>query len=133
MATVNSFRKRKIYINLTFNFLLIPISGGEGAAISSTLAEFAVLVVHFIALKDIIIRTLEFKEIVSSFLSTFVASSVLIFVKFNISLTTGLLTCIVYGMIFTIFYAFSLVIFREKLAMEVVNDLTYLIFKRRNK
>ena len=122
-----------VMINLTFNFLLIPISGGEGAAVSSTLAEFAVLVVHFIALKDIIIRTLEFKEIVSSLLSTFVASSILIFVKFNIPLTTGLLTCIVYGMIFTIFYAFSLVIFREKLAMGIVNDLTYLIFKRRNK
>ncbi|MCU0082028.1 flippase [Streptococcus danieliae] len=117
-------------VNLCINFLAIPVYGGVGAAFASSLAECAVLLVHFRVLKEIINRTFEMKEFMISLLSTFVASAILLVTKYFFAINVVLLAAVVYSMIFLIVYIVMLILCRERLMSEVLQNVRVRMNKR---
>ena len=119
-----------VIVNLGLNSLMIPAWGGVGAAIASTLAELAVLSVHLKALKEIVSRTFEKRELLIAILSTFITSGVVLAVKYNILVKAAFFACVVYGSVFVGVYGVSLLLFKEKLANETLERLKAMVIRR---
>lgn len=116
-------------VDLVINALLIPDYGAVGAAIGTTVAEFVVLVVHMIALRIIIRKTFEIKELIIAILGCIVAGTVLIFEGQFISIDSKVLDCIISGVIFLTVYGGSLIFMREKLVIGFIDGLVNRIKK----
>ena len=120
-----------VIVNLGLNSLMIPALGGVGAAVASTLAELAVLSVHVKALKDIVSRTFEKRELLIAISSTLIASGVVLVMKYNILVKVAFFACVVYGVLFVGVYGVLLLLFREKLASETLDSLKTMVIRKR--
>ena len=107
-------------VNLVINSLLIPKMGAAGAAIGTVAAEFAVLVCQFITLKDVVFMLIKkigwvkiaFANLIAVFLSLWCSNLVLGAVLFFAG------------------YAVSLVLMREKMALEACEALRKQIHRK---
>ena len=120
-----------VIVNLGLNSLMIPALGGVGAAVASTLAELAVLSVHVKALKDIVSRTFEKRELLIAISSTLIASGVVLVMKYNTLVKVAFFACVVYGVLFVGVYGVLLLLFREKLASETLDSLKTMVIRKR--
>lgn len=119
-----------LVVNLSINFLMIPVYGGVGAAFASSLAECAVLLVHFRVLREIVGRTFEVREFSVSLLATLVASALVLVAKHTFVINTVFLAAVVYSMIFSIAYIVMLILLRERLISDVLQTVRVRMNKR---
>lgn len=113
--------------DLLLNVVLIPRFGASGAAMGTLVAEFVVLVVQCAALRkylfDIIIKIKYWKIIIATVVSA-IASLLVLYLKLDC-----FFNLIISATIFGTLYLCILLLFKEKMAKEIVVSL-YEIFER---
>lgn len=119
-------------LNLILNFILIPSMGGAGAAIATTFAELAVFLVHVKVLKDIIRKTFEFRELFATTVASILAFSIVFAVKPILNITLNFVACVVFGLIFGLIYIGVLLLFRESLVMEAMQQGQRILQRRKS-
>lgn len=107
-------------INVVINFLLIPNIAGVGAALATTIAELAVFLVHVKALWPTIVKTFELRECFITGTAGIIGFGVVFFLKSIVHIEWNLLACAIYGIVFGCFYLLILLLFREKIMMDMV-------------
>lgn len=105
-------------VNVSVNVFVIPKYDASGAAIASSLAELAVLLVHITVLKTIIRNTFEVKEFILVLLATTVVTLITIALKERFIIANDFVACVLYGGIFFGIYAVILLLLKEKLITE---------------
>ena len=113
--------------DLLLNVVLIPRFGASGAAMGTLVAEFVVLVVQCAALRKylfvIIIKIKYWKIIIATVVSA-IASLLVLYLKLDC-----FFNLIISATIFGTLYLCILLLFKEKMAKEIVVSL-YEIFER---
>ena len=105
-------------VNVFSNIMLIPSLGAEGAAISSSLAELAVLLVHFKVLKIILKRTFNKIELIKSLVSTVISFVISYLIMMNILNAGSFIRCLISGVIFFGSYIVLLLVLRENIVFD---------------
>lgn len=106
-------------IDVIINVLLIPRFASAGAAIGTLVAEFVVLVVQYIALKDDVTETLKQVHYVRIAIALVLGTAVSLWVKMlNLGL---LLTLVISAVLFFGVYGFYLLICKEEMIVEIWN------------
>lgn len=109
-------------LNVLFNLIMIPYIGAVGAALATLLIEIIGIIVKILCAKEIFLelKLLEGNQLKIS-VSTLIMSSILIFLqtKFNISFYSLGLKII----IGVIIYFFILILTKEKLILEIYNNI----------
>ena len=115
-------------VDLVINFLLIPTMKSSGAAIGTLAAEFAVLVVQYIAIRKDIqeqISSIQYKKIIFAISLSIVSSIWVRYMGWG-----NFLSLLVSGIIFFGIYLFILTITKETLTIEIENQLIGKLIKR---
>lgn len=101
--------------DLIINILLIPKYDAVGAAIGTTVAELVVLVVHMIALRDIIRRTFEVPELIKSIVSCVIAATGLFVFDRFVTFRERFFDCAVSAVVFFGIYGICLLLLNEQI------------------
>lgn len=118
-------------INVAINFVLIPNVAGVGAALATTIAELAVFLVHVKALWPTIVKTFELRECYITGTAGLIGFGVVFFLKSIFHIEWNLLACAVYGIVFGCFYLLVLLLFRERVMMDMVTTGKQIIRRRK--
>lgn len=114
-------------VNLALNAVLIPRIGAAGAAIGTVAAEFAVLVVQAIALKEqvgAVFKTISYWKIGVGLALAAAGSYWLVFMKLGNFVTLVITACLFFGL-----YGLTLLLSKERLTVELFGQM----IKRRRK
>jgi O-antigen/teichoic acid export membrane protein len=114
-------------VNLALNAVLIPQIGAAGAAIGTVAAEFAVLVVQAIALKEqvgAVFKTISYWKIGVGLALAAAGSYWLVFMKLGNFVTLVITACLFFGL-----YGLTLLLSKERLTVELFGQM----IKRRRK
>lgn len=114
-------------VNLALNAVLIPRIGAAGAAIGTVAAEFAVLVVQAIALKEqvgAVFKTISYWKIGMGLALAAAGSYWLVFMKLGNFVTLVITACLFFGL-----YGLTLLLSKERLTVELFGQM----IKRRRK
>lgn len=114
-------------VNLALNAVLIPKIGAAGAAIGTVAAEFAVLVVQAIALKEqvgAVFKTISYWKIGVGLALAAAGSYWLVFMKLGNFVTLVITACLFFGL-----YGLTLLLSKERLTVELFGQM----IKRRRK
>lgn len=114
-------------VDLIVCFALIPVLSSKGAAIGALLAELAVLVVQWYALKDELKSTFRSIPYIKIILFVLIASVISFPVKLINVNSFG--TLVVSGILFFGAYGIGLLITKEPLLFEVIDSIT-MIFRK---
>lgn len=108
-------------VDVIINALLIPVYASTGAAIGTLVAEFAVFVVQFYALKDEILNTFRQIHYIKILIALSVGSIVSLWVKIlNLECFFSL---VISSLLFFGAYGFVLLILKEELFLEIFNTI----------
>ncbi|NSK92222.1 hypothetical protein G5B03_08490 [Blautia massiliensis] len=108
-------------VDVIINALLIPVYASTGAAIGTLVAEFAVFVVQFYALKDEILNTFRQIHYIKILIALSVGSIVSLWVKIlNLECFFSL---VISSLLFFGAYGFVLLILKEELFVEIFNTI----------
>lgn len=108
-------------VDVIINALLIPVYASTGAAIGTLVAEFAVFVVQFYALKDEILNTFRQIHYIKILIALSVGSIVSLWVKIlNLECFFSL---VISSLLFFAAYGFVLLILKEELFVEIFNTI----------
>lgn len=113
-------------VNITLNFIFIPLFGQNGAALTTLIAECLVVILSLFYLKDYILRFIDFRELVHSLLCSGV-----MFVLANFLIYPLLLEC---NFIIRIFLIIIICVIMYFVELYLLHDkiIQELIFKFRN-
>ncbi|WP_294653045.1 flippase [uncultured Ruminococcus sp.] len=118
-------------IDLGINLLLIPHLGALGAAIGTLFAEFAVLIVQILCVKEYAIAALTRISYGKIFISTIISgTAVLMFKKINCNV---FLTLLLASLTFFGIYFCGLFLMKENLAQEIFMIIKNKVVEKRNK
>lgn len=116
--------------DLILNAILIPSLASSGAAIGTLVAEFVVLLVQFMVLRDEItpmIKSIKYAKIViAALIST--AVSLVIFV---VPLKSDFLILLCSACLFFGVYYILLIVLKEQLVLDITNQITQKVLKRK--
>ncbi|BBA92995.1 flippase [Streptococcus ruminantium] len=110
-------------VNILVNILAIPRLDAVGAALASSLAELAVLLVHAKALKDVLRKNFEGRELILSLVGTGISALATWGGKLLIVSNSNFFICLLCGFLFFGSYGLLLLIFKEKLITEAVHQI----------
>ncbi len=116
-------------IDLILNSLLIPYMGSAGAAIGTLVAEITVVIVHFKVLYKIVKPCIINKNIIKILLSSIIAYLPYMLIsslEYQLIILRLIYTSIAYFGI----YLLLLLIFKEKIVVENVNNIKTLMIKK---
>ncbi len=117
-------------VDLISNLLLIPRFGAAGAAVSNLLAEFAVLMVQYLALREDVNSTLhaiQYWKIALGLVVGAVASYWVAGLGFNVFITLVISACLFFAA-----YGFVLIATKESLVLEIVKQMVDKVRKKRD-
>lgn len=116
-------------VNIIVNMFLIPRMGAAGAAIGTVLAEIMVFIVQVYALKDVVVKILKkisyWKIAIALVLASFVS------VWANSMNWGNFLILLFSALLFFGVYVLTLIIFREKLVKEILDDMLRIVKKNK--
>lgn len=118
-------------VNLILNALLIPRWTSTGAAVGTTVAELTVLAVQYVALRDQvsnIIKSISYWKIALGLLVGSLCSYWVTNLKFGNFITLVITACLFFG-----FYGGALLVTRERLTVDIFNQVRAGIKKRIHK
>lgn len=116
------------FISLLFNFLLIKPLGGVGAAITTTITEFAVFVIQYCFVR----KSFNFDGILKKFFKYLFTASVMgvVIVLIGIALGVGLITNILQVIVGVLLYAIILYITKDDIFQFIFDKFKDLIFSK---
>lgn len=116
-------------VNIIVNMLLIPRMGAAGAAIGTVLAEIMVFIVQVYALKDVVVRILKKISYWKIATALLLASFASVWVS---SMNWGdFLILLFSALLFFGVYVLALIVFREKLVKEILDDMLRIVKKNK--
>lgn len=116
-------------VNIIVNMLLIPRMGAAGAAIGTVLAEIMVFIVQVYALKDVVVRILKKISYWKIATALLLASFASVWVS---SMNLGdFLILLFSALLFFGVYVLALIVFREKLVKEILDDMLRIVKKNK--
>ncbi len=118
--------------DLVMNLLFIPVYGPDGAAVGTLLAEIVVLLIQLCFLREEMgdfFKGIQYLRIVAVLL---ISTALLMFLCVNTAFSP-FVTLIVFGSVFFLAYGVLLVLFREKLTMELMGDIRKYMYKNSDK
>ena len=105
-------------VDVIINALLIPVYASTGAAIGTLVAEFAVLIVQYLALKNEVCDAFKQIHFIKIMIALVLASLLSLWVK---RLDLGdFVKLIISALLFFGAYGVTLVLFKEKMILEIV-------------
>ena len=112
-------------INIIFNIIFIPIWNENAAAISTVIAEFSMLVVNYYSSKDLVRNIYFSKRMLKNFVTSCIGclGIIGICILCNISYKPLILKTILSGMLSVIIYFAILFLFKNEIALDVVNKV----------
>lgn len=116
------------FISLLFNFLLIKPLGGVGAAITTTITEFAVFVIQYCFVR----KSFNFDGILKKFFKYLFTASVMgvVIVLIGTALGVGLITNILQVIVGVLLYAIILYITKDDIFQFIFDKFKDLIFSK---
>lgn len=116
------------FISLLFNFLLIKPLGGVGAAITTTITEFAVFVIQYCFVR----KSFNFDGILKKFFKYLFTASVMgvVIVLIGIAFGVGLITNILQVIVGVLLYAIILYITKDDIFQFIFDKFKDLIFSK---
>lgn len=116
------------FISLLFNFLLIKPLGGVGAAITTTITEFAVFVIQYCFVR----KSFNFDGILKKFFKYLFTASVMgvVILLIGIALGVGLITNILQVIVGVLLYAIILYITKDDIFQFIFDKFKDLIFSK---
>ena len=116
-------------VNIIVNMFLIPRMGAAGAAIGTVLAEIMVFIVQVYALKDVVVKILKKISYWKIAIALVLASFVSVWVN---SMNWGNFLILLFSaLLFFGVYVLTLIIFREKLVKEILDDMLRIVKKNK--
>lgn len=116
-------------VNIIVNMFLIPRMGAAGAAIGTVLAEIMVFIVQVYALKDVVVKILKKISYWKIAIALVLASFVSVWVN---SMNWGNFLILLFSaLLFFGVYILTLIIFREKLVKEILDDMLRIVKKNK--
>ena len=106
-------------VNVIFNFILINLIGTVGAAISSVLAEFTILSVHFIYMR----KDIKILDVLKSSIKYLISGLIMYVIVLSISklISSSILNTFILIAIGAIIYFVILLILRDKFLNDIIN------------
>lgn len=114
-------------VDVIINAILIPQFQSSGAAIGTLLAEFVVLLWQFFAMKEFLFSFLKSIKIIPILLGTIVGS--LLSMTFKLFVSSIFLRLVVSSIVFFACYGLVLLILKEELVVEMINQVLLKIRK----
>ena len=108
-------------VNVIFNFILINLIGTVGAAISSVLAEFTILSVHFIYMR----KDIKILDVLKSSIKYLISGLIMYVIVLSISklISSSILNTFILIAIGAIIYFVILLILRDKFLNDIINQV----------
>lgn len=108
-------------VNVIFNFILINLIGTVGAAISSVLAEFTILGVHFIYMR----KDIKILDVLKLSIKYLISGLIMYVIVLNISklISPSILNTFILIAIGAIIYFVILLIMRDKFLNDIINQV----------
>ncbi len=110
-------------VNIILNSILIPLYSAAGAALATTIAELSVLLVQVYFIRSHLHSMLQIQNIFKIFISGIVATLILLTNNYFIHIDSTFLSIIETGFLFFITYGVILIITREQITQEAINNI----------
>lgn len=108
-------------VDLVINFLLIPQYGAAGASIGTLVAEFCVIIIHFIGLKDLKKEVIDYTNASKIIIGNIISILILVIMNSSIHFDIYIFSIIIKGVIFFLLYILIEAILKEKSICYVIN------------
>jgi len=115
--------------DLILNAILIPVCASSGAAIGTLVAEFVVLVVQYIVLRDEVkpaFSAVKYYKIIIALLIGTAASVWVLWLK----LESSFLTLLISACLFFLAYGIVLIFMKEALVIDILNQISMKLLKK---
>ena len=110
-------------VNIILNSILIPLYSATGAALATTIAELSVLLVQVYFIRSHLNNMLQIQNIIKIFISGIVATLILLTNNYFIHIDSTFFSIIETGLLFFISYGIILIITREQITQEAINNI----------
>lgn len=110
-------------VNIILNSIFIPLYSAAGAALATSIAELSVLLVQVYFIRSHIHSVLQFQNIIKIFISAIIATFILLANNYFIYIDSAFFSIIETGLLFFITYGIVLIITKEHITKEVINNV----------
>lgn len=110
-------------IDFIINLILIPSYGSTGAAIGTLCAEILVVIIHLVALHDLLPKVFDKKDFLKIIISAAISTCVLITIVKQVQLLSYFVQCVITVLLFGTTYYLIAIVLKEKISIKVLKDL----------